>query len=445
MTSLAHRFGPASRTLAIAILVAAAAFTVGGLFVHRTTDGVIVAGVIAVAVLMLDRPVIVFVLAMCVTFIVQRVGGSSSAAGSSGGLTYSDALLAGATVFALPMALRTGLIGRLHLPVTGVAIYLATLVPTVILHPSHTAELEWAHRLVLVGGALLVGASISQLNATTFALRTLTALAAAYGALTIVAGARHGFTAPAEPLGLQKNFIGSLLAIVSALALCAPKALAWPRPVRYGAVVLIGGGLLASYSRGSMLAAAIAVYVAALLSGRFIGRGRQLVALLLAAGLTYGAYVSVHKQFTQDASQFNNNSIGVRFNVERETLRIWRTSPVDGVGLKYFRTGDYGFFAQASNNAVDNELAESGVIGAAGFLIMQGLIVYAGFRRRRESQLILIATGLVIANLMHGMVDIYWSAGTASLPFILFGMALGTRERDSEARPDDRVGALEHV
>lgn len=445
MTSLLHRFGPIVRSIAVALLVAAMAFIVGGLFVHRTTDGVIVAVLIGLAIVMLDRPVVISILAMCSAFIVQRVGGSSSSAGSSGGLSYSDAVLAGATLFALPMLARTGTFGRLRTALIGVAIYLATLVPTVVLHVSRTTELEWAHRLVLAGGALIVGASISQARATTLAVRTLTAVATLYGALAIVAGARHGFSVPAEPLGLQKNFVGSLLGVMAAFTLCAPKPLALPRWVRLGAVAIISGGLLATQSRGSMLAAAIAVYVAALLSGRVIGRSRQLVALLLAAGLTYGAYLSVHKQFTQDQSHFQNNSIGVRFNVERETLRIWRTSPIDGVGLKYFRTADFGYFAQASNNAIDNELAESGVIGAVGFLTMQGIVLYAGFRRRHDGQLVLIATGLAFASLMHGMVDIYWSAGTVSLPFIILGMALGSPDPESDLRPDDRVGALEHV
>lgn len=444
MTAL-HRIAPAVRMLALGLLVAASAFVVGGLFVHRTTDGIIVAGLIGLAIVMLDRPIVISILAMCAVFIVQRVGGSSSNAGSSGGLSYSDAILAGATLFALPMALRTSTFDRLRTALVGLAIYLTTLLPTVILHASRGADLEWAHRLVLVGGALLVGASVAHANATTLALRALTAIAVVYGAFAIAAGARHGFSIPAEPLGLQKNFIGSLLGVMAAFTLCAPKALALPRWVRLCAVSIISGGLLATQSRGSMLAAAIAVYIAALLSGRVIGRGRQLIALLLAAALTYGAYLSIHKQFTQSSSQFNTNSIGVRFNVERETLKIWRTSPIDGVGLKYFRTGDYGFFAQASNNAIDNELAESGVIGAVGFLTMQGLVLFAGFRRRRESQLVLIATGVVFASLMHGMVDIYWSAGTASLPFMILGMALGTPESESELRPDDRVGTLEHA
>lgn len=447
MSALTHRLGPRARTVGYAVLVAAAAFVVGGLFVHRTTDGMLLAGAIALAILMLDRPVVVFILAMCATFLVQRVGGSSSSAGSSGGLSYSDAILTVATVFALPMLLRSVVLQRLRPVLIGLAIYLVSLLPTLILHLSHTAELEWMHRLVLVGGAVLVGASIARADATTLALRTLTAVAVVYAVFTLVHGARSGFSIPSEPLGLNKNFIGAMLGTVAALTLCAPQPLALPRAVRYAAVAILAGGLLASYSRGSMLAAAIAVYVAALLSGRVIGRGRQVVALLLAGALTYGAYVSVHKQFTQDSSQFNNNSIGVRFNVERETLRIWRTSPVDGVGLRYFRTGNYGYFAQASNNAIDSELAESGVIGALGFLGMQGLILYAGFRRRRDGQLMLIATGLAFASLMHGMVDIYWSAGTTTLPFILLGIALGSPELkpDLARRPDERVGALEHV
>jgi hypothetical protein len=41
---------------------------------------------------------------------------------------------------------------------------------------------------------------------------------------------------------------------------------------------------------------------------------------------------------------------------------------------------------------------------------------------------------VVVALLLHGMVDIYWSAGTVSLPFLIMGMALGGVPADADSR-----------
>jgi len=132
----------------------------------------------------------------------------------------------------------------------------------------------------------------------------------------------------------------------------------------------------------------------------------------------------VRGQFGQSQAAVSNSSIGVRYNVEHATRTVWRTSPAYGVGLKYFNTYAYGPFAVAANNIADNELAESGVIGLAGFIVLQGAVLSAGFRRGRTQQLAAAGFGAVAGLLAHGMVDIYWTAGTVTLPFIIMGMAL---------------------
>ena len=112
------------------------------------------------------------------------------------------------------------------------------------------------------------------------------------------------------------------------------------------------------------------------------------LAVLVTAVLGVFVYVSVHSELNAtSASERNTNSIGVRFNVERETRKIWRTSPVVGVGLKYFNTAKYGYYAQAPNNVEDNELAESGIVGLLGFGLLQILAIAAGLRRRHETTL----------------------------------------------------------
>ena len=165
------------------------------------------------------------------------------------------------------------------------------------------------------------------------------------------------------------------------------------------------------------------------------------MAIAVAGGLAWFAYSSVKSELGLEQSQLNNSSIGVRVNVEKVTRQIWETSPVYGVGLKYFNSGNYGYYAQSANNVVNNELAESGVIGLAGFVILQGSALTAGFRRRRGDPLVVVGLAMVAGQLLHGMVNIYWTAGTVPLPFLILGIALA--ERTTEPSPSPVAGGLE--
>jgi hypothetical protein len=70
----------------------------------------------------------------------------------------------------------------------------------------------------------------------------------------------------------------------------------------------------------------------------------------------------------------------------------------------------------------------------------------AGFRRRREDKLVSVGVGVVAGLLLHGQVDIYWIAGSASLPFIILGMALAIGPRDDglSRHENTRSGRTSH-
>jgi hypothetical protein len=151
---------------------------------------------------------------------------------------------------------------------------------------------------------------------------------------------------------------------------------------------------------------------------------------MLATGFAFYAAYSVEQQF--HAKDVQTNSVGVRQNTEADTQRIWRSSPLVGVGVRYFQSGPYGGAVSASNNAVNSELAESGLVGAAGFILFHAIVLGALWERRR-SPVGLAALAVVSGRLLHGMVDIYWSSGLSPLPFLLAGMALA-----EAAPPRDR-------
>lgn len=387
------------------------------------------------ATLALHRPVVVAIAALLAVFDVQRLGGASSAAGSSGGVSYSDAALAIASVIALPAVVRLRALGPLRLPLIGVLAYMGALLPSVILNQSTRADVEWFHKLVLVGGSLIVGAWIRREGKARTALRWLVGVGVVVAVLTIEKGAQSGFSGPAAPLWMNKNFVGAILCDVIVLTVVAGHTLELRPRVRWAATLLMAGGALAAQSRGSLVAAGIGLFLAAMLAGRVKSRASRVAALLIAVGLGYVAYASVHTQLNASQQDFNNGSLGVRYNVEHVTQEIWRTSPMFGVGMKYFNSGVYGPQAQAPNNVIDNELAESGVVGALGFVFMECCIIGTGLARRRDGDLVIAATAVAFGDVAHGMVDIYWSAGVAALPFVLLGMALADSPEASEDQP----------
>jgi hypothetical protein len=398
--------------------------------------------VLVAATLAIRRPVYVAIFALLCVFAVQRLGSGAISVGAKGGVTYSDAALALAAGFALPALIRTPEIARLRTAGIGLGIYLVSLLPSLIVNQAARADVEWIHRLVMVGGGMLVGAWIVRAGAVRLALRSLTGVGAVVALLAIENTVRHGLS-PATPLGLNKNLVGALLGGVIVIVLAAGSEAGLGRTVQACAGILLAGGLIASQSRGGMLAAATGLLVAYLVNGSATRtKAGRALPILVGVTLAVFAALSVHSQLHQTAEQARHGSIETRVNVENETRKIWRTSPVVGVGLKYFVSGKYGALAQAPNVDIDNELAESGVIGLAGYIAFQGTVIGTGIRRRKQGgALVAVGVGVVTGQLVHGMVDIYWSAGVVTLPFIILGIGLATvRDPDGRTPRTDPLG-----
>lgn len=415
---------------AVLVLVAAFAGALAGAVSARSTGlaFAVVTGLLLVA-LTAYRPVGLAVLALIGVFASWRVGGTALVPGNKAGVSYSDVLLTGAAFLSIPALLGTQHLRRLRLAGWGVAIYLACLLPTVLLNSSMRGYLEWLHRLVLLGGALCVGAWIAREGKIRPALRSLTIVGCILAVATVANAVRLGW-ADSAPFGLNKNFIGGQLGVLLILTFIAREHLAVRTPWWIAAVCIVGAGVIASHSRGGALTASVGLFLGFVLTGRLHRPSTKWFAVFVAAVLGVFVYTTVSHQLDHSQTVVGNSSIGVRFNVEHVTRRIWRTSPIYGVGLKYFNTHAFGRFAVAANNVVDNELAESGVIGLAGFVVLQGAALTAALRRARTDHLAAAGFGMVAGLLAHGMVDIYWTAGTVALPFIVMGMALAHEPSD---------------
>jgi hypothetical protein len=398
---------------------------------------------LVILLLVSRRPVVLAVVAVAGVYAVQRLGATNATPGSGSGVSYSDALVASATIMALPALAGTPELRRLRSAGTAIAVYLALLLPSVLANHSDRVYFEWLHRLVIVGGALLVGAWLVREHAERAALRAFVAVSTVIGALACYDTLSNGLH-PASPLQLNKNLIGSLLAVAVVVLLAATHTLRLSLVVRFAAVAVVAGGLLSSQSRGGELAAVLGLLVAFVLDPGSHQRRTKIFAAVVGLGVAVFAGLSIHTQLQQSTVDFRNSSAGVRFNVEDVTHEVWRSSPYVGVGLKYFNAGVYGPYAQAPNNVVDNELAESGLVGLAGFVLLQ-IGTIAAAVRRRASPLAPVAAGAVAGQLLHGMVDIYWAAGVVTLPFVLLGIALAkSRASATTARRGPTVAAGAH-
>lgn len=436
LPTLTRSSGKAS-ALPFALLALAAGAAVGAATARSTQLGVVAIAAVVLGVLTVWRPIALGITTVAAVFVVQRLGGTSYSPGSSGGISYSDALVTAAAFLALPALIGTRELRRVRLPLFGLAAYLALLLPTLFLNSSHRAELEWLHRLILVGGALVLGAWLVREQAYRTGFAWLVGVSTIVSVGAIQDTLRHSLH-PAQPFQLNKNFVGGVLATVLIVLIVAGRELGVPPRVQVYTTLLIGGGIVASQSRGAMLAVVVGVLLAMAMDIRGHTRRTRALTIFVALVLAGIAYISIRHQLGQTQLDQRNGSLGVRFNVEAVTHRIWRTSPTYGVGLKYFTTNNFGRFAFPANNAVDNELAESGVIGLIGFTIMQAAMFVTGAQRRRHDKLVAAATGSVFGLLLHGMVDIYWTAGTVTLPFVIFGMALA---RPPAAAPLDAPSA----
>lgn len=415
-------------------LAVTAGVVVGAVGARSFALGLIAIVFLTLALLTARRPVNLAIAAFVGVFVVQRLGGSSYQPGSSGGITYSDVLVAAAAFLALPALLGTPHLRRVSGALLGLGAYLATLLPTVFLNPSSRADLEWAHRAVIVGGAILVGAWIVREDATRTALRWFAFASVVISIAAVQDCLRHGL-GPAGPFGYQKNFVGALLGTALVVVIVARRFVGLPLPAWAGVVLLIGGGLLASQSRGGMLAAGLGLLVAFVLDPRAHTRAARALVVLVTGALAWFAYDSISHQLSLSKSDFEHSSLGVRFKVEQVTRDVWRTSPTVGVGLRYFQSGEFGFAAQAANNDVDNELAESGVIGLCGYVVLQGTAIAVAVRRRKGNPLAVAAAGVVAGALLHGMVDIYWTSGTVTVAFLILGLGLAQDTDELELPP----------
>jgi len=358
------------------------------------------------------------------------------------GIAIPDVILLIATILSFPALARLGTPPGVRNIRRWFGVYFVAMLAIVAIHPSSRSLVEAGHRTLLVVGPLSVGAWIYLSGRTRLALRLLVGVAAVVGVILFIAGAAHGFGYAASlPLGLNKNYVGSIFGLSIIVALAASRELELKPELRYAAIAAMGGGLVGSHSRAAMLALVVGIFVWFFRTRSDYRKRSFLIAAVLAAGfLTYAGYL-VSGQVANTVATQNTNSVAVRNKTEDATMALWRTSPVVGVGISYYTDPAYpemNPWLVVPTNAVVESLAEGGVVLAAGFIIFN--VGALSVLLRYRNPLAVAGLACVADRLAHGMVDIFWTAGISSLPWLIVGMGMAQAAvmgRTATEEPED--------
>jgi hypothetical protein len=396
-----------------------------GFLVPRSPAWALALSTILVAVAVSVRlPAVVLVAVLPGAYASWRLGPASV------GLSLADATLLVGAVAAVPFV-PWGAPG-LRRALAGLAAYEAILLLAVAGHPSERAVVEWGHRILLVGGSLMVGAALVRLVSLRPAIRFYLVASAVVAAAACTYAVTHHFQ-PAYPFGFQKNAAGLLLALAFLVSVVAPRLAGVPVGLLNPLRVLLVLGMLATQSRGSMVAT-----IAGLAAVQLFGSERRRAApLVLVAALAMCAVVVVVTQSQDERARLDPSAakyygIGARQAVNSQAMEIWSHQRPLGAGLRYFR--DPVFATSEPHNVLIVSLAETGVVGLVGLLLL--LVAAGSALRGLTGELATLARVVFVVRLLGGMFDIFWVAGRGSLPWVLVGAAVSvhaTRPAMAEA------------
>ncbi len=354
-------------------------------------------------------------------------------------LALSDAALAFAFFPALLFAQRPYTPALRSMLWLGAAYQAATFF-TLVANPYRANYVEWVHAGLLIGGALVVGWSIGREGHARLALTVMLVAMCALGISVIVQGltqyAQGNFSGvyPQWPYLMHKNAAGCLLGFGAAVAYARPSWLRWHPLFAYSAFWICVTGLGITQSRQAMAGLAAALIVIVM---RTHGKGKErrskviLLAVLAALGFVL---VMVRNQI---ASGNEHNSFFQRVDWFNESLRIWQTDPLFGVGLRWWYTDRFEVAFQPPNAILETASA-AGVVGLAGFLVLMAgslTVLWA----RMDLRYGLPALTIVLSRFVQGQLDLFWVAVQTSVPFLIAGICLGAHGREMDELPPVEV------
>jgi hypothetical protein len=381
----------------------------------HSTDVLAVSGFILLLGVIVTDVRLFPLLSIPLTLVVRRVGSGS-------GLSTSDFVLFLGTLCALPLV-RLRHAPELRRLLWILCFYQATTVLTLIYNPYKANFIEWVHEAMLVGGSLIVGWVVAESGRTKIAVSLYLFGACIIAVWAFIYSASHHFHAASLPWGMDKNYIGDMLAFAVVLAYARPAWIGWRSPRWTRAAILICLlGILGSEAKQAMIscAAGIAFMV---IRDRDLRRRSKLILVALIPLLII-AYETVSHEVV---SSNRYNSVYQRLSWFGDSIEIWHYSPLVGVGLRWFYTDRFPITFQPPNGVLEM-LTSAGVIGLMGFvvLLVGSLVVLRTLPRHVGT----IALAVLIVRFIQGELDLFWVGAQGSLPWMIAGLALGALARE---------------
>ncbi len=377
-----------------------------------------------------SQPLAIVLMALPGLLIVERVGlGGTDLSASDVALAaaFGTAVLLGKRPYSRP--LRQLLWLNLF--------YQFTTLFAVIVNPYVANTVEWFHAWLLISGALIVGWAVGAGGYARLGLSLIVGAACIIAVITVVEGAiayaagDFGPVYPSWPFPMHKNFVGTVMSIAAVVVYINPDWVGWTRRWAWTAFWLLLAAPLLSQSRQALIGLMAAVLIA-VVRRRVTGRSRFVYLLLIPA-----AWLIVSMVIEQIESQNQHNSVFQRLNWFREVYHYWRESPVFGHGLRYWYN-DSSVPFQPPQAEVE-VLASAGVVGLIGFIVMWiGVIVVLW---RVDARFGTLAVAVTFARIVQAQFDLFWTAATVSIPFVIAGICLGAMAREQRSIPPEPADA----
>jgi len=349
------------------------------------------------------------------TLLVQRVGGG----GLGSSVDVSDVLLIVGTLVALPMVRWED--ARTLRPVLHLALlYEAVLALSVVANLNTHDGIEWAHRLFLVGGSLVVGWVVAASGRAKQALGALLVGAAILAVVTLVFAVKLHFHAAGFGV-YQKNYIGSMMWMAVVIAHLDPPWADLPRRLTRVTKYLCVAGLFAAHSKQGIIALAVVLLIAAVRLPSVRRRSKLLLASIVP--LVSYAYVVASGELTSFRHHFN--SLRVRYLAYQAALHIWRLHPWLGVGPRWFYLPQYAGNIQPPDIVVET-LVSTGVVGLVALTVL--LVGTSRVLARLPRDIGTVALAVMVGRVVESLFDIYWVSASGALPWLVAGLALGVAD-----------------
>ncbi|MCL6092209.1 MAG: O-antigen ligase family protein [Actinobacteria bacterium] len=406
----------AGRVLASTLTSALALATVaalGVLTVVHPRYGFLAGVLVALAGIIYADPLLIPVAVFPDPLLLQRAGG-----GAGAGLALCDlAVVAGAAVAITKI--RWEAAPTLRKALLLIAVFEAILLLTVIANPNKHDALEWAHRIEMLGGTLLVGWVVAASGRARQAVSLLVAGSVVLALVTL----EHAVTLhfhPAQFGVYQKNFIGSTMWMAIVVAHLNPSWLDLPKRLARAAKYVCGLALLASQSKQAIIALVVVLLYVVLRQPNVRRRSKLLLGALVPMAIV--GYLLITREVANLAVN-PNNSLGARLTSFSADFHIWASSPIFGQGMRWFYLPQFSSYIQPPNIFMES-LVAGGVVGVIALTLLLG----------GSSRILLsmphdigtIALVLILGRVIESMFDIYWTSGGSLLPWLVAGLALGT-------------------